>query len=86
MGMIFEIIFDLIMEGTIDAASDKKAPTALRVIAIIGLVVVYAGMIGFCLYLAIVDKSWIAAALGVLIIILTVEMVKAIMKKRQRKE
>ena len=86
MGMIFEIIFDLIVEGSIDAVSDKKAPTFLRVAAIVLLVVVYAGLIGFCLYLGIHDKSWIAAAIGFLIIVFTIEMVKVIIKKRKQKE
>ena len=69
MEVIFDIIFDLIIEGSIDAASNKKAPMALRVISAIVLIAFFAGIIGFCIFLGIHDRNWITLVLAALILI-----------------
>ena len=59
---------------------------ALRVGAAILLAALYGSVIGFCIYIAIHENSWIAVACGVVILAITVpEAIKAIRKNRQRK-
>ena len=86
MNVLLDIILDLILDGYLGAASERKIPLPVRVIAAILLIAVYGGLIGFCFYLAIHDKSWIAAAVGILILFLTVPALIQLFKKyKQRK-
>ena len=41
MELIFDILFELIVEGTIGAVGDKKVPLALRILAAVFLVLVF---------------------------------------------
>ena len=85
MDIIFEIIFDLIIDGSHDAVSDKKAPIGLRVAAAIVLLALYGALIGFCIYLTVHESSWIAAAVAVVILVITIpEMIKAFRKNREK--
>ena len=81
--VLLEIILNLIIDGYSEAASDRKVPLAVRVIVAIMLVAVYGGLIGFCFYLAIHDQSWIAAAIGVLILFVTVPAIIRYFKKNK---
>ena len=46
MELIFEILFELIVDGSLNADTDKKVPVIIRIIAAIILIVVYGGLIG----------------------------------------
>ena len=87
MGMLFEIIFDLFIDSSSDTVSDKKAPIGKRVAAALILVLLYGGVIAFCIYMAIHENSMIAVACGVLVLVITIpEAIKAYRKKKQQDE
>lgn len=72
MEFIFEILFELLFEGAAEASAHPKVPKAVRIILIILLASFYFGLTGFCFYIAVRDQSFIAAFIGVLILIMTV--------------
>ena len=67
MELIFEILFDLIVEGSVEALGEKKVPLVLRILAALFLIVVFGGLVGVLLFIGISDKNWIVAGIGVLI-------------------
>ena len=86
MDIILEIIFNLIIDGYNEAASDRKIPLAVRVIVAILLIAVYGGLTGFCLYQGFHDKSMLALVIGVLILLTGVSVIIQLYKKyKQRK-
>ena len=70
MELIFELIFEIIVDGSMNAVSDKKIPLILRILAAIVLLIVYGGIVGLCLFWGIHNKSvaLIIIGLGVLIL------------------
>ena len=69
MEFIFDFIFELIIDGSFDAASNKKVPMAVRVISAIILIAFFGGIIGFCIFLGIRDRNWVTLLLIALILI-----------------
>ena len=67
MGIIFEIIFELIIEGSAEAVGHKKVPMALRILAGVILAAIYGGIVFFLLYIGITEKNWIVVILGVFV-------------------
>ena len=65
MEMIFEILLDLIIDGSLQAVQDKKIPLFLRIAAAAVLLTVYGGFVGLILYWGIHNKN-------VLLIILSI--------------
>ena len=57
MDVILEIVLTMILEGTMEFATEKKIPLFLRVLAAVLLLVLYAGVCGFLIYIGIVNKS-----------------------------
>ena len=57
MEMIFEILLDLIIDGSLQAVQDKMIPLFLRIAAAAVLLTVYGGFVGFILYLGIHNKN-----------------------------
>lgn len=45
----FEILFEFIVEGSLEIGTSKKVPMAVRIIALLGFLVVYGGFIGLLL-------------------------------------
>ena len=84
MEIIMEFLLDLIVEGSLEASSDKTVPLPIRIIAAIVLIGVYGGLIGFCFYLGIRGRSWVLIILGIIILSLTALGVRAVYKKRKR--
>lgn len=64
MEIIFEIIFEIIVDGSLNAVSDKKIPLILRILSAIVLLTVYGGLVGLCLFWGIQNKSAILIAVG----------------------
>ena len=84
MEFIMEFLFELIVEGSLEASSDKKVPLPVRIIAAIVLIVVYGGMIGLFLYSGIHGRNWGMLILGVIILVITVLGARAVYKKRKQ--
>ncbi len=71
MEYIFDILFELIMEGSLDAVGNRKAPAALRILAAAVLIAVFGGLLGLCVYVSVTEKDilpLIAGAAAALVI------------------
>ncbi len=83
MELIFEILFDLIVEGSVEALGEKKVPLVLRILAALFLIVVFGGLVGVLLFIGISDKNWIVAGIDVLIAFMVgLEVWKTVKKRR----
>ena len=83
MELIFEILFDLIVEGSVEALGEKKVPLVLRIMAALFLIVVFGGLVGVLLFIGISDKNWIVAGIGVLIAFMVgLDVWKTVKKRR----
>ena len=65
MEMLFEILFGIIVEGSLEASADKKVPLWIRIITGLILIVVYGGLVGFLLYEGIRSMNWGLLAIGI---------------------
>lgn len=81
--IIGEIIFELFLEGSLEASMNRKVPPLLRIILITAVILVYAGLLFVIISIAIQQKSitaWIIAGLVLLLMILGIRK-----KYQQRK-
>ena len=83
MEVILEFLFELIVEGSLEASSDKKIPLPLRIIAGIVLIGIYGSLIGFCIFSGIHDRNWIVLVLGIIILVITILGARAVYLKHK---
>lgn len=57
MDFVFELLVEIILEGCIGVAEEKKVPLILRILCVLLLVVFYGGFIGILLSIAISEQS-----------------------------
>ena len=69
MELIFEILFEFLIEGSFSAAMDKKIPLVCRIIAAMILIAVYGGLVGFCFYEGIKNKNIGVLFVGIFLIL-----------------
>ena len=84
MEIIFDIIFELIVEGSIGAVGDKKVPLPLRILAAVFLVVIFGGLVGVLIYIGIAEKNWIVLVFGVIIALAVIGAVWQTMRKHRK--
>ena len=85
MEFIFEILFELIVEGSLEAAGDKKVPLLFRILAAAVLILVFGGLVVFLVWTGIADKNWILAAAGVLLAVFFGFAVRKVFQKHQHR-
>lgn len=81
--IIGEIIFELFLEGSLEASMNRKVPPLLRIILITAVILIYGGLLFVIISIAIQQKSitaWIIAGLVLLLMILGIRK-----KYQQRK-
>ena len=68
MELIFEIVFEFIVQGSLDAVQDQKVPVIVRILSALILLTVYGGLTALFLCLGIRNKSilLIIIAIGML--------------------
>lgn len=49
MEFVFELLFEVIVEGTLDIGTSRKIPVFFRILALIGFLAIYVGIIGLLL-------------------------------------
>ena len=86
MDFIFDIIFELILEGSFGAVEDRKVPMALRVLAATVLILIFGGIIGGLIVSGIIEKNYVSIAIGAVIAISIVAVVANTVKKRRNKK
>ena len=76
MEFILELLFDIIVEGSIELGSEKKVPMPLRIIALLVVWIIFFGMGGICIYesydaylAGAMSGAWLAFGFGVFLII-----------------
>ena len=84
MEIILDILFELIVEGSLGAVGDKKVPLPLRILAAVLLIVVFGGLVGVMIYIGIDEKNWFIIAGGVIIAIAVAGAVWKTMKKHRK--
>lgn len=57
MDFIFELLFEIILEGSIEIIEEKKVSLIVRILCAFLLVVIYGGLIGILLFVAISKQS-----------------------------
>ncbi|MBQ8684268.1 MAG: hypothetical protein IJ518_07120 [Clostridia bacterium] len=57
MEIIFEFIFSILVEGSIEVTGEKSMPLFVRILAILILSVIYFGLFGLLLFAAIKSKD-----------------------------
>ena len=67
MEFLFEILFELILEGGVAASQSKKVPKAVRVFLIVLISALYLSVIGLILFIGV--SCWKTNKIGGLIII-----------------
>lgn len=67
MEFLFEILLELILEGTMMASQNKKVPKAVRVFLIVLISALYLSVIGLILFIGV--TCWKTNKIGGLIII-----------------
>ena len=70
MDIIFETLFELILEGSIGAMGNKKVPLPIRIIAAVFLFLLFGALIGGLLYLGISEGNWIMIVIAIVIVLL----------------
>ena len=71
----FEILFEFIVEGSLEIGTSKKVPMLVRIIALLGFVVVYGGFIGLLLIYGLQALRADLIAAGCLFIFVSVGLV-----------
>lgn len=84
MEIILDILFDLIVEGSIGAVGDKKVPLALRILAVVFLTVIFGGLVGVLVYIGIDEKNWIILIIGVVIALAVIGAVWQTVRKHRK--
>lgn len=57
MEFIIELLFEIILEGSIELGSSKKVPIPLRILATIIILICYFGLGGFFIYMAYTEVT-----------------------------
>ena len=83
MDFIFDIIFELILEGSFGAVEDRKVPMGLRVLAATVLILIFGGIIGGLIVSGIIEKNYVSIAIGAVIAIWIIAVVAGSIKKRR---
>ena len=84
MEIILDILFELIIEGSIGAVGDKKVPLPLRILAAVILVVIFGGLVGVLIYIGIDEKNWIIVICGVVVAIAVIGAVWQTVRKHRK--
>ena len=84
MELILDILFEIIVDGTIGAVGDKKVPLPLRIIAAVVLILIFGTVIVACLYIGISEKNWIGFAIAGLVAVIVVADVLPTMKRHRK--
>ena len=84
MDFILEIIFDLIVEGSIGAVGDKKVPILFRILAAVLLIVVFGGIVGVCIFIGINEIDPVPIILGVVVLLLIIGAVWRTVKRHRK--
>lgn len=85
MDFILQLIFELIVDGSVSSLDNKKVPLPLRILAAVFLIVVFGGIVALCIFVGINEKKWIVLAIGILIAVAVIIAAVSTVKKNSKK-
>lgn len=85
MEIILEVLFELIVEGSVEALGDKKVPVPIRILAAAFLVLLLGAVVGALIYIGISERSWIVLAAGIAIALIAVFVIWRTVRKHRDK-
>lgn len=85
---ILDIVFDIILEGSVQLTTAKKVPMLLRILAFLVVLALYFGVSGFFFYIGYNEAETIGSLLcyGVGVVILIAGIYQTYKMYKQRKE
>ena len=84
MGFILEILFEFILEGSMEAVGEKKVPLLLRILAATVLILVFGGLVGLIVYMGVCEKSWFIIGLGIILAVFAIAAVWKTVRKHRK--
>jgi ribose/xylose/arabinose/galactoside ABC-type transport system permease subunit len=70
MEILFEFLFELVLEGSFALFSEKKVPMWLRILAALVVLAFFGGIVGLIIYGGITTKNPLVVGIGVFIAII----------------
>lgn len=70
MDFLLELVFEIILEGAIEAASDTKVPMPIRILLATVLLGLYLGLVVLIVYIGISNKNGLVIAIGIFLSLL----------------
>ncbi len=83
MEFLFDIIFEIIVEGSLELSTTKKVPTILRILAAIVFIAIYGGLIALFFFFGIKNRQPLLILLGIGVSALVVFAVRKYIRKNK---
>ncbi len=84
---ILDLLFDFIVEGSVELTTAKKVPMPLRILAFIVVILIYLGVSGLFFYLGYFEAeptgSFLCYVAGLIILIAGIYQIFKLFKKRK---
>lgn len=72
LDMLIEILLEIIIEGSLEAAESKKVPMPVRILLAAGVVVILGAVVGMLIWNGVIRKSLLLIICGVLFLALVI--------------
>lgn len=72
MDMLIEILLEIIIEGSLEAAESKKVPMPVRILLAAGVVLIFGAVVGMLIWNGVIRKSLLLIICGVLFLALVI--------------
>ena len=87
MDMLIEILLEIVIEGSLEAAESKKVPMPVRILLAAGVVLIFGAVVGMLTWNGVIRKSLLLIISGVLflalVILLAANKITRFQKKRR---
>ena len=85
---LVEILLDIIIEGTLEAADSKKGPMPVRILLAAGVVLIFGAVVGMLIWNGVIRGSLLLIICGILflalVILLAVNKITRFQRARRR--
>ena len=86
LDLVVEIIFGILMEGSLEASMNSKVHPVIRFLLLSVIILIYGGLVYLALKLAIEEKSLLALFCAVIITVIVILAIKKKYDERKGKE
>lgn len=83
---ILEFLFELILDGMVEAAGDKQVPKPVQVVLAVILALFFIGLFGLLIWVGISNESVLMVVLSVALLVAAVIGIRYKVKKLRRKK